>query len=131
MVPVGPFIRVILGGNVPITAFITRKSCTEMGFSVGMQVVAGIKATAIFVYRIRQEMHKKSFWGDFIVPWFEGTVLNLSPGGGILTVLEYQQALVFSLYIPREVKQDLPKAWKTDLQHGLEIFVFFCSPSLE
>ena len=49
MVPVGPFIRVILGGNVPITAFITRKSCTEMGFSVGMQVVAGIKATAIFV----------------------------------------------------------------------------------
>ena len=49
MVPVGPFIRVILGDSGPITALITRKSCTEMGFAVGMQVVAGIKATAIYV----------------------------------------------------------------------------------
>jgi len=49
MVPVGPFIRVILDNQVPITALVTRRSCTEMGFIVGMQVVAGIKATAIYV----------------------------------------------------------------------------------
>jgi tungstate transport system ATP-binding protein len=49
MLPVGPFIRVIIDNPVPITALITRRSCTEMGFVAGMQVVAGIKATAIYV----------------------------------------------------------------------------------
>ena len=49
IVPFGPFIRIIVGEALPITALVTRKSCIEMGFSVGTQVVAGIKATAIFV----------------------------------------------------------------------------------
>jgi tungstate transport system ATP-binding protein len=49
IVSFGPFVRIIVGEDHPITALVTRKSCTEMGFSVGMQVVAGIKATAIFV----------------------------------------------------------------------------------
>ncbi len=49
MVPVGPFIRVIIDNQFSITALVTRRSCTEMGFVAGMQVVAGIKATAIYV----------------------------------------------------------------------------------
>jgi tungstate transport system ATP-binding protein len=49
IVPIGPFIRVIMDDKVPIISLITRRSCTEMGFIAGMQVVASIKATAIFV----------------------------------------------------------------------------------
>ena len=49
MVPIGPFIRVIMDDKVPLISLITRRSCTEMGFVAGMQVVASIKATAIFV----------------------------------------------------------------------------------
>jgi tungstate transport system ATP-binding protein len=49
MVPVGPFIRVTVDNGAPITSLITHRSCTEMGFMVGMKVIAGIKATAIHV----------------------------------------------------------------------------------
>ncbi len=49
MIPVGPFIRVFIDDPVPITALVTRRSCTEMEFAVGKKVVAGIKATAIHV----------------------------------------------------------------------------------
>jgi tungstate transport system ATP-binding protein len=49
MVPVGPFIRVTVDNGASITALITHRSCMEMGFIVGMKVIAGIKATAIHV----------------------------------------------------------------------------------
>jgi tungstate transport system ATP-binding protein len=49
MVPFGPFIRVTVDCKIPLTALITRRSCTELGFAVGVPVIAGIKATAIHV----------------------------------------------------------------------------------
>jgi tungstate transport system ATP-binding protein len=49
MVPFGPFIRVTVDCGIPVIALITRRSCTELGFTVGSMVVAGVKATAIHV----------------------------------------------------------------------------------
>jgi len=49
MVPSGPFVRVSVDCGVRLTALITRRSCTELGFEVGTPVVAGVKATAIHV----------------------------------------------------------------------------------
>lgn len=49
MIPSGPFIRVTVDCKIPITALITRRSCTELGLTVGSPVTAGIKATAIHV----------------------------------------------------------------------------------
>jgi len=49
IVPFGPFVRVHIDRPVPVTALVTHRSCTEMGFTAGMSVVAGIKATAIHV----------------------------------------------------------------------------------
>jgi len=49
MVPSGPFIRVTVECTIPITALITRRSCTELGLSLGSLVTAGVKATAIHV----------------------------------------------------------------------------------
>lgn len=49
MVPFGPFIRVTVDCGTPLTSLITRRSCTELGFSVGTEVIAGVKATAIHV----------------------------------------------------------------------------------
>ena len=49
MVPSGPFIRVTVDCTIPITALITRRSCTELGLAVGSLVTAGVKATAIHV----------------------------------------------------------------------------------
>jgi tungstate transport system ATP-binding protein len=49
MVPFGPFIRVTIDCGTSITALITRRSCTELGFTIGTEVVAGVKATAIHV----------------------------------------------------------------------------------
>jgi tungstate transport system ATP-binding protein len=49
MVPYGPFVRITADCGMPLTALITRRSCTELGFTVGADVVAGVKATAIHV----------------------------------------------------------------------------------
>jgi tungstate transport system ATP-binding protein len=49
MVPSGPFIRVAVDCGIPVTALITRRSCTELGLTVGAAVIAGVKATAIHV----------------------------------------------------------------------------------
>lgn len=49
MVPAGPFVRVSVDCGGMLTALITRRSCTELGLTVGAEVVAGIKATAIHV----------------------------------------------------------------------------------
>ena len=49
MVPFGPFIRVTVDCGFTITALITRRSCEELGLSVGAPVQASIKATAIHV----------------------------------------------------------------------------------
>ncbi|RPI35893.1 MAG: TOBE domain-containing protein, partial [Methanoregulaceae archaeon] len=49
IVPYGPFVRVSVDCGFMLTALITRRSCTELGFSVGTDVVAGVKATAIHV----------------------------------------------------------------------------------
>lgn len=49
MVPQGPFIRVVIDCGIVLVALITRRSCTELGFSVGSPVTASIKATAIHV----------------------------------------------------------------------------------
>jgi tungstate transport system ATP-binding protein len=49
MIPSGPFIRIIIDCGIPLTAVITRRSCTELGLTVGSSVVAGVKATAIHV----------------------------------------------------------------------------------
>ncbi|OPX62332.1 ABC transporter ATP-binding protein [Methanoregula sp. PtaB.Bin085] len=50
MVPSGPFIRITIDCGIPITALITRRSCTELGLSAGIMVVAGVKATAVHVF---------------------------------------------------------------------------------
>jgi molybdopterin-binding protein len=49
MVQFGPFIRVTVDCGSPLTALITRRSCSEMQLEVGTPVAAGIKATAIHV----------------------------------------------------------------------------------
>jgi len=49
MLPYGPFVRVSIDCGFILTALITRRSCTEIGFSVGADVVAGVKATSIHV----------------------------------------------------------------------------------
>jgi tungstate transport system ATP-binding protein len=49
MVPSGPFIRMSIDCGIPITALITRRSCTELGLGTGTMVVAGVKATAVHV----------------------------------------------------------------------------------
>ena len=49
MVPQGPFIRVLIDCGIVLVALITRRSCTELGFSVGSTVTASIKATAIHI----------------------------------------------------------------------------------
>ena len=49
MVPSGPFVRVSVDCGIPLTALITRRSCSELGLDVGTEVVAGVKATAIHV----------------------------------------------------------------------------------
>lgn len=49
MVPHGPFVRVSIDCGFVLIALITRRSCTELGLDVGVNVVAGIKATAIHV----------------------------------------------------------------------------------
>jgi tungstate transport system ATP-binding protein len=52
IVPFGPFVRVHIARPLSVTALVTRRSCTEMGFAVGTPVVAGIKATAIHVVSV-------------------------------------------------------------------------------
>jgi len=49
MVQYGPFVRVSVDCGFVMTALITRRSCTELGFSIGADVVAGVKATAVHV----------------------------------------------------------------------------------
>jgi tungstate transport system ATP-binding protein len=49
MVQFGPSIRVTVDCGTPLTALITRKSCEELGLSMGMKVSAIVKATAIHV----------------------------------------------------------------------------------
>ena len=50
LVSLGPFIRVTVDCGTPITALITTRSCGELGLSVGMTVVAGVKASSIHVH---------------------------------------------------------------------------------
>lgn len=54
MVPSGPFVRVTVDCGVILTSLITRRSCTELGFTVGTPVIAGVKATAIHVLQDRE-----------------------------------------------------------------------------
>lgn len=49
MAQFGPFIRVTVDCGSPLTALITRRSCSELGLAVGTVVIAGVKATAIHV----------------------------------------------------------------------------------
>jgi tungstate transport system ATP-binding protein len=49
IVPTGPFVRVSVNCGIVLTALITRRSCSELGLTVGTDVVAGVKATAIHV----------------------------------------------------------------------------------
>jgi tungstate transport system ATP-binding protein len=49
MVPSGPFIRMTIDCGIPVTALITRRSCTELVLTTGTEVIAGVKATAIHV----------------------------------------------------------------------------------
>jgi tungstate transport system ATP-binding protein len=49
LVSLGPFIRVTVDCSMPITALITTRSCGELGLTVGMTVVLGVKASAIHV----------------------------------------------------------------------------------
>jgi tungstate transport system ATP-binding protein len=49
MVPFGPFIRITVDFGSYLSALVTRRSSDELGFAVGMTVVAGIKASAIHV----------------------------------------------------------------------------------
>ncbi len=47
--PSGPFVRITVDCGFPLTALITRRSCTELGFALGSAVLGGVKATAIHV----------------------------------------------------------------------------------
>jgi tungstate transport system ATP-binding protein len=49
MVPYGPFVRTTIDFGSHLTALVTRKSSNELSLTVGMPVIAGIKATAIHV----------------------------------------------------------------------------------
>jgi tungstate transport system ATP-binding protein len=49
MVPFGPFVRTTIDFGSPLTALVTRRSAEELGLSLGMMVVAGVKASAIHV----------------------------------------------------------------------------------
>ena len=49
IVQFGPFIRVTVDCGSPLTALITRRSCSELGLAIGTAVTAGVKATAIHV----------------------------------------------------------------------------------
>ena len=49
MVQFGPFIRVNVDCGAPLTALITRRSCGELGLTIGTKVTAIVKATAIHV----------------------------------------------------------------------------------
>lgn len=49
MVQFGPFIRVTVDCGSPLTALITRRSCSDLGLTIGTSVIAGVKATAIHV----------------------------------------------------------------------------------
>jgi molybdopterin-binding protein len=49
ILPYGPFVRITIDCGFLLTALITRRSCSELGFAVGATVVAGVKATAIHV----------------------------------------------------------------------------------
>ena len=49
LVSLGPFIRVTVDCKTPITALITTRSCGELGLTVGMTVIASVKASAIHV----------------------------------------------------------------------------------
>jgi tungstate transport system ATP-binding protein len=49
ILPYGPFVRITIDCGFLLTALITRRSCSELGFNVGAHVVAGVKATAIHV----------------------------------------------------------------------------------
>lgn len=49
IVPSGPFIRLSIDCGIPVTALITRRSCSELGLAVGSSILAGVKATAVHV----------------------------------------------------------------------------------
>jgi tungstate transport system ATP-binding protein len=49
ILPYGPFVRVSVDCGFILPALITRRSCSELGFAIGADVVAGVKATAIHV----------------------------------------------------------------------------------
>jgi tungstate transport system ATP-binding protein len=49
IMPNGPFVRVSVDCGFILAALITRRSCSELGLTVGADVVAGVKATAIHV----------------------------------------------------------------------------------
>jgi tungstate transport system ATP-binding protein len=49
LVSLGPFIRVTVDCGMPVTALITTRSGRELGLSVGMTVIASVKASAIHV----------------------------------------------------------------------------------
>ncbi|MDD1701218.1 MAG: ABC transporter ATP-binding protein [Methanoregula sp.] len=49
MVPFGPFVRTTIDFGSDLTALVTRRSADELGLTVGMTIIAGIKATAIHV----------------------------------------------------------------------------------
>jgi len=49
IIPSGPFVRVVVDCGFVLAALITRRSCTELGLTVGTTVVTGVKATAIHV----------------------------------------------------------------------------------
>lgn len=49
ILPSGPFVRITVDCGFLLNALITRRSCAELGFTVGAEVIAGVKATAIHV----------------------------------------------------------------------------------
>lgn len=49
MVPFGPFVRTTIDIGSNLTALVTRRSADELALTVGMTVIAGVKATAIHV----------------------------------------------------------------------------------
>ena len=46
VIPLGPYIRIVLSGTAPIVASITRQSFKEMNLREGYRIIASFKATA-------------------------------------------------------------------------------------
>ena len=51
LIPLGPSVRVIIDCGAPVVAYVTHRSCEDMGLGEGVQVMVSFKATAAHLIR--------------------------------------------------------------------------------